>query len=66
MFLTRDEMIELTGLKRPTKQIAWLRQYGLRFFVAADGHPRVPRSNFETKANQRVNVPDFAALKKAG
>lgn len=66
LFLTADEMHKLTGLKQPSKQVAWLRRYGLRFFVAADGHPRVPRSNFEAKENQRVNVPDFSALKKTG
>ena len=44
MFLTRDELQELTGFKYPSKQIEWLRAEGFIFRVAADGHPRVLQS----------------------
>jgi hypothetical protein len=40
-FLDRVELIELTGYRYPSKQIEWLRQCGIRHFVAKDGHPRV-------------------------
>lgn len=64
MFLTRNQVVELTGYRRPSKQINQLRSMGLRFFVAADGHPRVPESaiNGERKENRRG--PDFSALEK--
>ncbi|MGR6036095.1 MAG: DUF4224 domain-containing protein [Candidatus Nitrosoglobus sp.] len=38
MFLTRQELIELTGYKLPSYMIRQLQSYGLRFFVAADGY----------------------------
>lgn len=41
MFLSADELTKFTGYKQPSKQIAWLRQYGIRTFVSRTGHPRV-------------------------
>lgn len=64
MFLTRDEIEQLTGYRRPTRQISWLRRNGLRFFVGADGYPRVPRANFENLAKPRFAEPDFNSLEK--
>jgi hypothetical protein len=49
LFLTAEEVIELTGYRYPSKQIEWLRQWGIRHFVAKDGHPRVLRSALEGK-----------------
>jgi hypothetical protein len=63
MFLTRSELIELTGYRRPSCMIQQLQSYGLRFFVAADGYPRVARS--EVEGNPRKvpkSKPNFAAL----
>lgn len=63
MFLTRVELIDLTGYKRPSCMIKQLRSYRLRFFIAADGYPRVPRSEIEGKPKDRVkSKPDFSAL----
>ena len=40
-FLTRQELIEMTGaVKRPV-QIRWLLERGYRFEVGADGNPKV-------------------------
>lgn len=36
MFLTTDELTELTGYKRPTSMIRWLRENQFVFTVAAD------------------------------
>lgn len=64
MFLTRDEIAELTGYQRPSCMIRKLREYGVRFFVAADGYPRVARSEIETKNQTRQRQePDFTALR---
>jgi hypothetical protein len=41
MFLTREELIQLTGYKNPSAQMRWLQREGFYFRVAADGRPRV-------------------------
>ena len=41
LFLTKDQILELTGYRRPSNQIRWLRDQGFKFKVAADGKPRV-------------------------
>jgi hypothetical protein len=41
--LSRDEVVELSGYRRPAEQIAWLRKQGIPHFIAKDGHPRVVR-----------------------
>lgn len=43
-FLTRPELIELTGYSVRGKQVEWLRSNGWPFEVAADGGPRVLRA----------------------
>lgn len=43
MFLTRDEMADLTGYKKPSAQIKWLRTEKFSFAVGGDGHPKVLR-----------------------
>lgn len=66
VYLTQKQIKGLTGYERPSKQIAWMKKYGLRFFVAADGRPRLLKSDLENKENQRHNTPNFTHLKKAG
>ena len=45
MLLTPEQMVQLTGWKKPSKQIAWLEQQGLRrgihFYVNGSGYPQV-------------------------
>ncbi len=43
LYLSPDEMSELTGLTQGAAQIRWLQKNGIRHFVRADGKPRVPR-----------------------
>lgn len=50
MFLTRDELQQLTGYKRSADQIRWLRDRGVHFFVAATGRPSVPRAAIEGRS----------------
>lgn len=65
MFLTRPELQELTGYKKPSCMIRQLQSYGLRFFVAADGYPRVARSEIEGgKQEKPKSRPDFSAFER--
>jgi hypothetical protein len=41
MFLTKEELFQLTGYKRRAHIEAWLTQNGFRFVVGGDGWPRV-------------------------
>lgn len=47
MFLTAEELAELTGRKIKSKQIEALRRMGLPFHVNAVGKPVVPASAIE-------------------
>lgn len=47
MFLTRDELIELTGYRQAAAQIRWFVDHGWRHVVGADGRPRVMRAESE-------------------
>lgn len=70
MFLTEDQLSELTGFIRPSKQIEWLQREGFEFRVAADGHPRVLRDHVfrlmgvTDIAAKRKTAPDFTSVRK--
>lgn len=64
LFLTNEELFEFTGYRRPSCMIRQLKEYGVRFFVAADGYPRVPRSTIEDPKEETRALPDFEALRK--
>lgn len=49
MFLTKEELVTLTGRTFKRLQIQQLRKMGLPFFVNAIGHPIVARSAIEGK-----------------
>jgi len=67
-FLTKDEIVELTGKKLVTKQIAWLTKKGWIFEINATGRPIISREYTRAKLGvvstvQPVgNQPNFAAL----
>lgn len=44
MFLSRDQIAELTGYVRASKQLEWLRKNGIRHWVGRTGRPVVPCS----------------------
>ena len=44
MFLSPDQIRELTGYKTPRCQIAWLVRNGVKHWIAATGRPVVPKS----------------------
>jgi hypothetical protein len=69
LFLTTAELHELTGYKKPGKQLAWLRGQGFICRVAADGYPRVDRSHYHKLMGGNESVtrhpkthPDFSSL----
>jgi len=66
MFLTRDELEQFTGYHKSSFMINKLREYGLRFFVAADGYPRVIRSDLEGPKHKKKTAPNIGFLTSAG
>jgi hypothetical protein len=44
LFLSRDELQELTGYRQFAAQIRWLASRGFRHEVGADGRPKVLRA----------------------
>lgn len=43
MFLTPQEVAELTGYQKPSAQIKWLTAERFGFVIGGDGHPKVLR-----------------------
>lgn len=41
MFLTDEQLTDLTGLRRPSAQVRWLTTRGIQHYVRVDGRPRV-------------------------
>lgn len=62
-FLTRDEVIQLTGSHRKQGQIDLLARQGVRFFVNKAGWPVVPRNVLEAQANVVPIKPAWAPAK---
>lgn len=47
LFLTEDELVELTGFKRAAKQVDHLKRQRIPFHTNKAGHPRVARAVLE-------------------
>lgn len=62
MFLTAAELAELTGYRRPSAQLRWLREHRWRFEVNAVGHPRVARAYFERRMVSRETAGNVVDL----
>lgn len=64
LYLTSEEIFELSGYVQPSKQIKWLAKNGIRHFVRRDGRVRVVRSDLaQRQAPPTVTTgPNFAAL----
>lgn len=50
MFLTADELRELTGYQTAAAQIRWLTANGIRHWIAKTGRPVVPKSAIDGRA----------------
>lgn len=63
MFLTQDEMRELTGYVKPLLQKRWLTSRGWMYEENAAGHPKVLRA----LAEKRMGLaPDAAPKRRTG
>ena len=69
MFLTPDEVKELTGRARPGPQRRQLTRMGIKFLINCLGRPIVCRAEIESKATtgggERKTTPDLGALREA-
>jgi hypothetical protein len=67
MFLTHDEIVDLTGLKRPGDQHRFLRENGWPVERDARGRPRLLRSVVESRmgavALSQQSAPNWEALR---
>jgi hypothetical protein len=67
--LSREELEQVTGLRKFSAQISWLRRNGFNVLRRADGMPLVARSHFEqmmgctipSKKNS-TQEPDFRSM----
>lgn len=66
VFLMKEDLEKLTGLKRPARQCQWLAHHGYRFDVNAAGRPVVLMSAVEQKLGPTQHprqTPNFDALR---
>lgn len=69
LFLTSDELKDLTDLKISKAQIRWLNKHNYPYEIGASGKPKVLRSFVLEKlkttfqANASSNEPNFDAIK---
>ena len=59
MFLSADDLVELTGYVQPLKKM------GIPHRIRPDGRPIVTWTGVDGQKNQTVE-PDFAAMRDAG
>lgn len=66
MFLSNDEMRDLTGYMRHADQRKWLTARGWLFEVAATGRPIVSKAHAESRLNMTAPAagPNLAALRR--
>jgi hypothetical protein len=70
IYLTEEELIGITGLRRKRAQFNWLIKNGFKAIMRADGKPIVSRTHFESvmgginTALKRLRAPepDYSAL----
>lgn len=64
MFLTSQQLAELTGYVRPSAQRRWLAQNGIRFWVRADGMNAVlvDQLTGDRKVQRPKWQPDLSAM----
>ena len=67
--LTADEIANITHAKRPSTQLARLREMGFRVIARPDGSPLIARGHYlatmgvNSDAERKMDIqPNFAAL----
>lgn len=68
IFLTKDELCELTDFKIAKAQIRWLKNRSYPFEIGASGKPKVLRSFVFNRLQEisqavQVNEPNFDAIR---
>ena len=77
MFLTDDELKELTGYSFRSRQIEWLRNHNWKFEINARNLPKVARAYFEVRmgasilkevgsSSDSISKPNFQILRNIG
>ena len=56
MFLTQDELAELTGLTQHAAQRRWLDQFGWIYEVDRNGRPKVAHKYLERRMVEQKNI----------
>jgi hypothetical protein len=62
MFLTSDQIFELTGYRRPSAQVRALRRMGVEHWIRPDGRP-VVRADWRRAVPARRAVLNVAAVR---
>jgi hypothetical protein len=68
--LSRADLIDLSGYRRPGPMGNWLRQNGFVFVVAGDGWPRVDQEHYLARMGKVASKtftgspPNFNALRE--
>lgn len=68
MFLTPEEIVDLTDRRNPRHQSRWLAERGYPFEISASGRPKVLRSEIESRLSSterkktRKAEPNWEAL----
>lgn len=63
MFLTPEELVELTGRQRVKHQIAALKAAEIPYILSADGDPRVLRAEIERRLSSETHRQSASAPK---
>lgn len=61
MFLTRDELRDLSGYKRRSDIVRWLRERGYGFELDKDDWPKVLRIAVEARLQGKIGAPKLRA-----
>lgn len=57
MFLTEAELVDLTGYRQASKQVAHLKSQRIPFYLNKANHPRVARAVLEGGGKQKPTKP---------
>lgn len=68
MFLTHEQLVELTEYQRPAHQRRWLDQRGIPYWTGARGRPKVLWSDIEHRSERqpRRGGPNWDNLPRTG
>lgn len=63
MFLTPEQLENLTGYRRPRAQLQWLRAHGIEPYVSARGQVQVTQAVVE-EAQRRASGLELQAVRR--